>query len=141
MSTRLGPDQFIELQLDRGAIPVLGVLEEEHHQEGHNRRPGVDHQLPGIAEAERWAGERPAQDDQHGEDEGQRMAHRPGRLLGKASEPRPMIHGGSFLLGSPLARRPFTRLRWLMLIYGHTPALWDIFDRSEWPDDLGPGGL
>src|SRR3569833_4674659 len=41
-------DQLVELDLDRGTVAVLRVLDEKDHQEGHDRRAGVDHQLPGI---------------------------------------------------------------------------------------------
>src|SRR5687767_6529242 len=39
-------DQLVELELDRVALAVLGVLDQEHHQERHDRRAGVDRQLP-----------------------------------------------------------------------------------------------
>src|SRR6476620_7897979 len=40
--------QLVQLHLDRGAIPVLGILDQKHHQEGDDRRAGIDDQLPGI---------------------------------------------------------------------------------------------
>ena len=35
-------DQFIQLQLDGFTIAVLRILNEKHHQEGHNRGTGID---------------------------------------------------------------------------------------------------
>ena len=41
-------DQFVELEMDRPRVPILGVLNKEHHEERNNGRSGVDHQLPHI---------------------------------------------------------------------------------------------
>src|SRR4051812_36350400 len=41
-------DQLVELHLDRRAIPVLRILDEKNHQEGHDRRAGIDDQLPSV---------------------------------------------------------------------------------------------
>src|SRR5438105_145909 len=41
-------DELIELQLRRLRIAVLGVLNEEHHEEGDDRRTRVDHELPRV---------------------------------------------------------------------------------------------
>ena len=40
-------------------VSVLGVLDEEHHQKGHDGCAGVDHQLPRVRKAEQWATDRP----------------------------------------------------------------------------------
>src|SRR5438132_1248954 len=66
------PDQFVELRLNRRAIAVLGVLDEEHHQEGDDGRAGVDHQLPGVRETEEWSTCRPYDDDQAADGKRQR---------------------------------------------------------------------
>src|SRR5690606_8853601 len=42
------PDQLVELGLQGRAIPVLRVLDEEHHEEGDDGRAGIDDELPGI---------------------------------------------------------------------------------------------
>ena len=47
-----GADQFVELGLDRRAVPVLRVLDQENHQEGDDGGAGVDDELPAIGEAE-----------------------------------------------------------------------------------------
>src|SRR5215813_6801563 len=141
MGTWLGPDQFIELQLDRGALQVLGVLDEEHHQEGHNRRPGVDHQLPGVAQAEGRASESPSHDDQDGEDEGQRMAHCAGGQGGKTSEECMMIHEASSIFGGSLTAVWVISLSCSTVVSHTLPArrkrLWCRLG-NELADDLCP---
>jgi hypothetical protein len=47
-----GADQLVQLEVHRFRIPVLRVLDEEHHQKRDDRGPGVDHQLPVRAVAE-----------------------------------------------------------------------------------------
>jgi len=37
-----GVDQLVQLELHRGAVPVLGVLNEEYHQESDAGRGGVE---------------------------------------------------------------------------------------------------
>jgi hypothetical protein len=73
VSTSDGADQLVELDLHRGAIPVLSVLDEKDHQEGHDGRTGVDHQLPTIAEAEDRAGDSPDHNDRNRHPEGAGM--------------------------------------------------------------------
>src|SRR5690606_39232829 len=41
-----GHEQFIELDVQRAAVLVLVLLDQEHHQEGDDGGSGVDHQLP-----------------------------------------------------------------------------------------------
>ena len=52
-------DQLRKLELQRERVPVLGVLDQEHHQERDDGGRGVDHELPGVAESEQWSGRRP----------------------------------------------------------------------------------
>ncbi len=42
------PDQLIELEVQRFPVAILGILNQEHHQEGDDGGAGIDHQLPGI---------------------------------------------------------------------------------------------
>ena len=50
-------DEFVQLQVQRLGVTVLGVLDEENHQEGDDRRTGIDDELPGVREMkERAAG-------------------------------------------------------------------------------------
>src|SRR3954468_8732958 len=48
-----GADQLVELDLDRRGVPVLRVLDQEHHQEGDDRGRGIDDELPRVAETEK----------------------------------------------------------------------------------------
>lgn len=41
-------DQFVKLDVDDVVVPVLGVLNQENHQEGNDGRRRVDDELPGI---------------------------------------------------------------------------------------------
>ena len=41
-------NQLIELGLDRASVPVLSILDQEHHQECDDGGAGVDHQLPCV---------------------------------------------------------------------------------------------
>ena len=57
-----GADQLVELDLERVGVAVLRALDQEHHQEGDDRRAGVDHELPRVAEAEQRPADRPQED-------------------------------------------------------------------------------
>ncbi|MNV78483.1 hypothetical protein D3C71_1719770 [compost metagenome] len=72
-----GQQQIVQLQVQRAAVLVLVLLDQEHHQERDDGGAGVDHQLPGFGIAEDGAGNGP---QQHG---AQGRAKRDGR-------PRPM---------------------------------------------------
>ncbi len=80
------PDQLVELDLRRRLIAVLSVLNNEH-EEGDDRRAGVDHKVPGIPLVEQWADERPLYDDRGGEEEAPRASSEIRRELGKAGKP------------------------------------------------------
>src|ERR1051325_350545 len=82
-------DQLVELDLDRLGVAVLRVLDEEHHEEGDDRGRSVDHELPGIAEAEERPGKRPQHHRPARDEEGRRATgpHRePARKI-RESEP------------------------------------------------------
>ena len=86
-------DQLVQLGLHRRTVAVLGVLDQEHHQEGDDGRAGVDHQLPGLAELE----DRPASTAQtstigQAGDEGPRLARHLGGRGGEADEQ--LFHDG-----------------------------------------------
>src|SRR6186997_1856504 len=55
--------QFIELHLDSFGIAVLRALDQKYHQERDDRRPRIDHELPCVAESERWPESGPYEDD------------------------------------------------------------------------------
>ena len=52
IASRTDADQFIQLDLDRGAVAVLGILDQEHHQKRYNRGARIDDKLPGVGIAE-----------------------------------------------------------------------------------------
>src|SRR3954447_18536274 len=58
-------NQLIELEMHGHGIPILRVLDQEHHQEGDDRCAGVDDKLPGVGEAKEGAAYCP--DDQNEE--------------------------------------------------------------------------
>jgi hypothetical protein len=86
-------DDFIELRLHGGGVAILGVLDHEHHQEGHDRRRGVHHQLPGVRKGEQWAGKCPNHDATQRNDERQRLTCEARNTIGESGEqsihPRP----------------------------------------------------
>jgi hypothetical protein len=57
--------------MNRLGIPVLCVLDEEHHQKGHNHGAGVYDQLPRVRIVEGRTAREPHNDD----DQGQHNAH------------------------------------------------------------------
>jgi hypothetical protein len=42
------PDELVEFNLNRHAIPILRILDQEHHEKGDDRRTGIDYELPRI---------------------------------------------------------------------------------------------
>jgi len=81
------PDDFIQLELHRFAVAVLGVLDQKHHQERHDRRRCVDYQLPGIAKMKSSPNHRPHDNDCYSQPERGwppcRARRRPGESLEK----------------------------------------------------------
>src|SRR5438128_943282 len=53
------PDQFVELEMHRLCVAILGTLDEEDHDEGNDSRAGIDDQLPRVREAEEGSGDAP----------------------------------------------------------------------------------
>ena len=45
---RADANEFVQLDLNGGAIAVLRILDQEHHQEGDDGRARVDDELPGV---------------------------------------------------------------------------------------------
>src|SRR5271166_4772437 len=56
------PNELVQLDLNGGGIPVLCVLDQEHHQEGDDGRPCVDDKLPRIRKIKEWPADRPHDD-------------------------------------------------------------------------------
>ena len=57
-------DEFGQFKLDRQCIAVLGVLDQEYHQKGDDRRAGIDDELPCVAIAKERPGRDPGDDHQ-----------------------------------------------------------------------------
>lgn len=53
-------NQLVQPELHGLAVAVPGVLDQKDHEKGHDRGAGVDHQLPGVAEAKEGADDGPA---------------------------------------------------------------------------------
>jgi hypothetical protein len=51
--------------MDRFRIPVLRILNQEHHQKSDDGRTGIDDQLPRIGKMKSRAGQRPDCDDEN----------------------------------------------------------------------------
>jgi hypothetical protein len=86
------PNQLVELDLYRPRVPVLRVLNQEDHEERHDRGGRVDHQLPGIGEPEQGAHREPQHDQEHGRPEAGSMTRDPRDAPGESAEPaRPVV--------------------------------------------------
>src|SRR5215831_11278786 len=97
----VGADQFIQLEVERFGIAVLGVLYEEDNKKRDNRCAGVDDQLPGIGKAKVRTENRPRHNHRHGQKEHVRTANQHGRLRREAAEPEVnrigLLYAGSYL--------------------------------------------
>src|SRR4029078_1724785 len=81
------PDQLVDLDMHGGGVAVLRVLDHEHHQEGDDGGRGVDHEVPGVAEAEERPEHRPYNDAGERQQEGERTPGDMGYPLGEMHEP------------------------------------------------------
>jgi hypothetical protein len=81
-------NDLVQLDVDRIGVPVLRVLDQEHHQERNDRGAGIDDELPRVAETEDGAAYQPQHDETAGEGERKRM---PGRSCGRAGRYRECI--------------------------------------------------
>jgi hypothetical protein len=62
-------NELVQLDLDRGRVAVLGILDEKDHQEGNNSRACVDDELPGIGKLKQRPADRPGKDGSQGKGE------------------------------------------------------------------------
>ena len=108
-----GTDQLVEFHLKGGAFAVLGVLDEKHHQEGHNGGARVYDQLPCVRVLKEWAGNRPRRDHKAAESESERAASEPGHRVGNSGEGRQLGSAAWRLRGSLLDHR--CRRSWHLL--------------------------
>jgi len=87
MCTFDGANQFIQFDMHRFGITVLGILNQEYHQECNDRRSCIDDELPGIAKAKERTGDQPKYDDPSRQSEYDRMSGSTSRLFCKIREP------------------------------------------------------
>ncbi|CUS37480.1 hypothetical protein COMA2_30295 [Candidatus Nitrospira nitrificans] len=92
-------DDLVQFELNRRAVTILGVLDQEDHQERHNGGAGIDDQLPGVAEMENWAGDRPGRDNHHrnsecsgGPEQTSAMICQPVKYIGVFAKGRRIFH-------------------------------------------------
>lgn len=58
-------DHFVQFEMHSFGIPILGVLNQEYHEEGDDGGGGVDDQLPSVGKMKSRTGEEPDGDDKH----------------------------------------------------------------------------
>src|SRR5262245_9712577 len=97
-------------------VLVLGTLNQEHHQEGHDRCARVDHELPGVRKPEDRPDAGPSDDDAEGQCERRRAAGPPGDSLRERLEcvtdsPTRLLAHGPSPSTSALAAAPRERSR------------------------------
>jgi hypothetical protein len=61
----VGANEFVQFQLNRRRIPVLRVLDKEHHKERDDRCAGVDDQLPCVGKMKSGTSDRPNKNDKN----------------------------------------------------------------------------
>ena len=83
-----GANQFIQFDMHRLGVTVLGILNQEDHQECDDGRSRIDDELPSIAKAEEWTGDQPKYYDPCRQSEDDRISGSAGRLFCKIREPR-----------------------------------------------------
>jgi hypothetical protein len=83
-------EQFIELCVNRLAVTILSVLDEENHQKGDDCRSRVNNQLPGVGKLKEGACDPPNYDDHHGKKE---CRDRPRQIGYRVREPaKDIVH-------------------------------------------------
>src|SRR5215470_5347134 len=95
-----GPQELIQLQVQRPGIAVLGTLDQKHHEKRHDRGPGINDQLPGIRVVKVGAAQAPEQDDRHTEEKGPGGPDDLGREIGQF--PESLTHPVSLPRSPPL---------------------------------------
>ena len=81
-------NDLIQFYLQRFRVSVLCILNKKNHQEGYDRRPRVNHELPRITEPEQRTGDRPYEYYRDRKYEGDRPARRRGGSTRKPCEER-----------------------------------------------------
>lgn len=65
MCALCGANQFVEFELDGFSVSVLCVLNQKHHQKGHDGGACIDDQLPSVAEVKQRTCDEPNPNDAH----------------------------------------------------------------------------
>ena len=95
----------VQLQMQGSGVPVLGVLDDEDHQERHDGGACVDDKLPRIGEAEQRAACGPEHQDHHCRREDPGVAEDFGAPAGETGEEAgPFPARGSGHWNSPAAK-------------------------------------
>src|SRR5688500_12375347 len=55
-------NEFVQLDLERLGVAILGVLDQEDHEKRDDRGAGIDYELPGIAEMKQWTCQQTSRD-------------------------------------------------------------------------------
>lgn len=82
-----GTNKLIKLDLNSFCVTVLGVLYQKDHQKSDDRRAGIDHQLPCIAELKQRSGNQPDNNQRHRKRKNSRAPAEMSGCLGKAGVP------------------------------------------------------
>lgn len=93
------PNELINLHLQRGAVPVLGILNQKNHQERDDAADGIHDKLPCIGKAEQWPTYQPDDDEAARQPERPRSAGSARGLRGKSGEP--VFVGASCQIAGP----------------------------------------
>src|SRR5438093_9261111 len=101
MSSFPGTDQLIELELNRGAVPVLAVLNQKHHKKSHDGCRRVDDQLPGVAVMKERSRHRPKYNCADRDNESHRVSQGTFGLLGKLIKEGRRTYSRSILCQDP----------------------------------------
>src|SRR3954462_3232349 len=81
-------NEFVKLQVQRLGVAVLRVLDEEDHKKRNDFGAGINDELPGIREMEKWPARGPKHQNHHGEQEHIRVPHDLRGFAGKTAEPK-----------------------------------------------------
>jgi hypothetical protein len=99
------PNELINLHLQRGAVPVLGILNQKNHQERDDAADGIHDKLPCIGKAEQWPISQPDDDEAACHPERPRSAGSARSLRGKSGEP--VFVRASCQIAGPNAAQPW----------------------------------
>jgi hypothetical protein len=134
-----GPNELIELEMNRLRIAVLGGLDKEDHQERDNSRSSIDDQLPGVTEVKRGTANGPYDDAQKRQAEADGTTYE-GRTTGGEVAEGILLHtinlGLSFMAGrhDPLAGEQTGSMAGVP----ETPRMPSLRRQSHWREPWKP---